>query len=166
MTLSNKRRVFVEEYLRCWNASEAARRAGYAERSAHVQGARLLNNDKVKAEIERRLAELKMSTDEVLLRLAEQARAEYSAYINDNGTVDLARMLKDGKAHLIKGTKWDRHGNLVVEFHDAQAALVHIGRHLKLFTENINHNVTGNALIALLPAIDDDESDDDAVETS
>ena len=167
MTLSNKRRVFVEEYLRCWNATEAAKRAGYSPRTARSQGQRLLTNVDIQAEIKARTAEKAMQADEVLARLAEQARAEYASYLNDDGTVDLQRMIEDGKAHLIKGTKWDRHGNLVVEFHDAQAALVHIGRHLKLFTENINHNVTGNALIALLPAIDGEEPEaDDAVETS
>jgi len=29
MKLSNMQRVFVEEYLSCWNGTEAARRAGY-----------------------------------------------------------------------------------------------------------------------------------------
>ena len=38
MALSKKQRVFVEHFLRCWNAAEAARRAGYSERSARHIG--------------------------------------------------------------------------------------------------------------------------------
>ncbi len=77
-----------------------------------------------------------MQADEVLLRLAEQARSEQTAYLQPDGTVDLARMIADGKGHLVKGTKWDnRKGNLTIEFYDAQAALVHLGKHLGVFKE-------------------------------
>jgi len=77
-----------------------------------------------------------MGADEVLVRLAQQARAEYADYLRPDGTVDLEQMLADGKGHLIKGTKWDnRSGKLTVEFYDAQAALVHIGKHLGIFKE-------------------------------
>lgn len=161
--LSYRRRVFVEEYVRCWNASEAARRAGYAHPRQY--GHHLLSLEAVTDEIKKRVEEKAMTADEVLLRLAEQARADYTPYLMDDGSVDLARMLADGKGHMVKGVRWDRAGNRIIEFHDSQAALVHIGRHLQLFTENINHNVTGNALIALLPDIEDEESDD-AVETT
>lgn len=128
MALSAKRRAFIEQYLRDFNGTQAAIRAGYSERSARVSACKILARPEVQAEIQRRLAELKMGTDEVLLRLTEQARAEYAEYLGDDGTVDLQRMLDDGKAHLVRGTKWDRRGNLVVEFYDAQAALVQIGR--------------------------------------
>jgi len=138
--LTNKQRIFVEEYLRCWNATEAAKRAGYSPRTAYRTGADNIKKPQIEAEIKARIAEKAMSADEVLLRLGEQARAEYAAYLHENGTVDLARMLRDGKGHLVKGTKWDRRGNLIVEFHDTQAALVQVGRHLKLFTDSIEHS--------------------------
>ena len=142
MNLSPKRRAFVEEYLRCWNATEAARRAGYSERSANPTGSRLLANDSVKAYIEERLAEKVMGADEALLRLAEQARAEYAAYIMSDGAIDLDRMIADGKGHLIKGTRWSSEGRLIVEFYDAQAALALLGRHHALFTDKIEHDVS------------------------
>lgn len=135
MALSAKRRAFIEQYLRDFNGTQAAIRAGYSERSARVSACKILARPEVQAEIQRRLAELKMGTDEVLLRLTEQARAEYAGYLNDDGTVDLQRMLDDGKAHLVRGTKWDRQGNLVVEFYDAQAALVQIGRAHGMFID-------------------------------
>ncbi|WCK53849.1 terminase small subunit [Aneurinibacillus sp. Ricciae_BoGa-3] len=50
--LTPKQRLFVQEYLIDLNATQAATRAGYASDSAHVQGARLLTNDKVKLAID------------------------------------------------------------------------------------------------------------------
>lgn len=135
--LSAKRRAFVEEYLRCWNATEAARRAGYSARSANPTGSRLLANDSVKACIEQRLKEKAMSADEVLQRLGEHARAPYAPYITDRGTVDLAGLLAAGLGHLIKSTKQDRWGAVTIEFYDAQSALVHLGRHHGLFTDTM-----------------------------
>ena len=51
--LTNKQQRFVEEYLVCLNAAEAARRAGYSPKTAHVIGANNLQNHKVVAEIEK-----------------------------------------------------------------------------------------------------------------
>lgn len=78
MALNHKRQKFVEEYLKCWNATEAARRAGYAH--PNTQGPRLLVNVCVKNLITERLDELHMSADEVLERLARIARADPRAH--------------------------------------------------------------------------------------
>lgn len=74
MALSNKRRAFIEEYLICWNATEAARKAGYSEHTARSQGQRLLTNVDIQAAIEGRINELSMSADEVIVRLTNIAR--------------------------------------------------------------------------------------------
>ena len=50
--LTHRRRRFVEAYVETGNARASAREAGYAERSAHVTGSRLLRNDKVAAAID------------------------------------------------------------------------------------------------------------------
>lgn len=152
MTLSNKRRVFVEEYLRCWNATEAARRAGYAHPDR--QGPRLLGNVVVQEAIQARLAEIKVSADEVLIRLAQQARGEHTAYLCKDGTVDLAKLLADGKGHLVKGTKWDKSGNLIVEFYDGQRALELLGKHLGLFKDGVQVDIS-DALAGILERLAD-----------
>jgi len=76
-----------------------------------------------------------MTPEQVIDRLDSQARAEYAEYIDDDGEVDLAAMRAAGKMHLVKGIKYDRKGRTMVEFYDAQQALVHMGKHYKLFTE-------------------------------
>jgi phage terminase small subunit len=79
--LTDKQQVFVEEYLRCWNASEAARRAGYSEKTARQIGEQNLSKLDIQEKIQARIAELKMSADEVLSRLGEQARGDIGDFI-------------------------------------------------------------------------------------
>jgi len=78
MALSNRRRVFIEEYLNCWIGSEAARRAGYANTT--VAGTRLLANDSIKKEIAARVADKAMTANEVLQRLGAQARGDIGVF--------------------------------------------------------------------------------------
>jgi len=80
MALSAKQQAFVEHYLVTWNASEAARRAGYKTKP-NVQGARMLANASISAAVQARLAELKMSADEVLTRLSAQARGSLEDFL-------------------------------------------------------------------------------------
>ncbi len=61
---------FANEFIRCGNASEAARKAGYSEKTAYSQGSRLLRNAKVARYIRQRMedeeAKLIASADEVV----------------------------------------------------------------------------------------------------
>lgn len=134
--LTDKQRVFVEEYLQCWNATEAARRAGYEgnENTLGSVGWENLQKPAIAERISKRIQAKVMCADEVLARLSEQARCEYAAYVDGEGMVDLARMKADGMLHLIKGVKETRYGRQI-EFYDAQAALVHIGKHHALFVD-------------------------------
>lgn len=136
MTLSPKHRMFCEQYLRLWNATDAYQ-AAYPKASretARANGSDLLTNTNIAAEIQRRIDERAMSANEVLDRLAEHARNEHGRYITEDGAVNLTQLIADGKAHLIKGIKETQYGRNI-EFYDAQAALVHIGKHHKLFQD-------------------------------
>ena len=133
MSITKKQRVFIEKYLQCWNATEAAKRAGYSERTARQQGSKLLTKVDISEAINKRISEEAMSADEVLARLAEQARGDHSQYMTPQGP-DMNAIVNKGMSHLIKRYKRDSSG-VTVEFYDAQAALVHIGRHHKLFTD-------------------------------
>jgi len=164
-----KQRAFVENYLNCWNATEAARQAGYAH--AHVQSSRLLADVSIQKEIQQRLSEKTLSADEVLSRLAEQARGEHGKYLLPDG-VNLAALIADGKGHLVKGIKQTRYG-LDIDFYDAQNALVQIGKHLGLFSERLDLTTGGEtlnknderfdrALFSLADALRESLSDSDA----
>ena len=138
MALKPKHRQFVEEYLRCWNASEAARRVGYSQRNADVNGPRLLVNAGIQEEIERRIAETKVSADEVLLRLADQARGSMADFVTvgpaGGVTVDLQKAERAGLLHLVHRLEETKYG-LKIELYDAQAALITLGKGYALWRE-------------------------------
>ncbi len=132
--------MFVEAYLKTWNASEAARRAGY--KNERVAGHRLITDDNVAAEIRHRLDEEAMGADEVLRRLAEQARFDPVKYIGMGGRFDLGALEADGFGHLLKGVRPTQAG-IVYEFHDGQVALIQLGKAHKLFTDKQEITVSG-----------------------
>ena len=56
--LTDKQRLFCMYYVKTFNATQSAIKAGYAPDSAHVEGSRLLRNAKVSGEIKRIKAEM------------------------------------------------------------------------------------------------------------
>lgn len=70
MPLTPKQKAFADYYLECGNASEAARKAGYSEKTAPFIGAENLKKPKVFAYIAERMAQTEesriASADEVL----------------------------------------------------------------------------------------------------
>ena len=69
--LNEKQELFVQHYILTRNASEAARLAGYSERSARNQGSRLLQDEAVQQRIYD--AEQEMTTDvDVISELENQ----------------------------------------------------------------------------------------------
>lgn len=150
--LTTKQLAFVEHYLSCWNVSEAARRAGYA--NPYNNGHRLMEYDGISDAITARLAELKMSADEVLTRLTQQARGSMAPFIRRDTDGDLygfdlsatqpLHLLK--KASVTRRRQKDDQDELItvetvtIELYDAQAALALLGKHHKLFTDQVEHS--------------------------
>ena len=162
--MNKKQRVFVEEYLQCWNATEAARRAGYSERTARTQGSKLLTKVDIAEEISKRISEIAMSADEVLVRLAEQARVSLGDIVTIYGKgkdawyLDLPKVIEEGKGHLIKSLVPTQYG-LKVELHDKQKALELLGRHHQLFTDKLDVTSGGEKIKAYISISPDDWDD-------
>jgi len=125
----SKRQVWLEEYFKCWNATEAARRVGY--KWPDKQGPR--NKALMQAEIDARLDEMAIPANEVLARLGEQARADLGDYITQGGLLDWEKLKEHGLSRLIKKYKitQDAMGRIKyeIEIYDAQAALMHLDRY-------------------------------------
>ena len=138
--MTTKQRVFVEEYLRTFNATAAAIAAGYSEKTAYSIGPENLKKPEIATEIERRLSERTMSVDEALVRLTEQGRGAHAEYITAIGTVDIAGLKAAGLGHLIKNVKEGKYGK-VVEFYDAQAAIDKLLRARGAYVDR--HEVSG-----------------------
>ncbi len=158
--LTIKQRAFIEAYLACWNATEAARRAGY--KHPDVQGPRLLGNVRVRAAIEERLTGMAMSANEVLARLAEHARGSMVHFITlreDGGwTVDLQKAAAAGVLHLVKSVEQKKDG-VKLELYSAQEALALLGKHHRLFVERLEHSgPDGGPIVGLdLTGLSDEE---------
>lgn len=75
MALTGKQWRFVAEYLIDLNATQAAIRAGYSEKTAHSQGPRLLENVEILVEIEKakieRSKRTEITQDKVVAELAK-----------------------------------------------------------------------------------------------
>lgn len=123
--LNHRQRLFIDAYLECFNATEAARRAGYAEKYLHTNASRLLQNTTIKKIISERLQASTMSADEALDRLADMARADIGDFLefkHDTGDFRIDWQNAKGKTHLIKSVKYTAHG-VSIELHDPQSAI-------------------------------------------
>jgi len=151
MALTGKQRVFVEAYLDCLNATEAARRAGYQQ--PMQQGSRLLRNVEVRTATDAGLRERAMGKDEVLARLAEMARADMRDFVETEDTEEgdgTPRLVvrKSAPLHLIKEmevTRTTRRASdgedllydtkIKIKLHDAKAALDTLARVYRLVSD-------------------------------
>lgn len=158
MALSRKQQAFISEYLIDFNATEAAIRAGYSGRTAYSIGWENLRKPEIEEAIRQRLQEKAMLADEVLMRLAEQARGSLGDFLKRKQEdspllIDLDQAALMGKLHLVKKVKQrslhrlleDGEMELIevqaeIELHDPQKALELLGKHHGLFKEQVEHS--------------------------
>lgn len=153
MALTAKQQRFVQEYIVDLNATEAAKRAGYSERTAYSQGQRLLKNAEVQTAIGKaqtvREKRTGITADRVLNELALLGFSNMQDYmtVQPDGTayVDLSSLTRD-QAAAIQEITVDEYADgrgdharaikkVKVKLADKRASLVDIGRHLGMFTE-------------------------------
>lgn len=156
--LTDKQELFAREFIVDLNATQAAIRAGYSEKTAEQQGYQLLH----KTSVLKLIAELKsqrnerneIDADYVLRRLVEIDQMDVLDILNDSGDLkpisewpvvwrttlsglDIQAMAgEEGTAALMKKIKWpDKVKNLEL-----------LGKHVTVqaFKENIKTEITGN----------------------
>lgn len=143
--MNAKQKRFVEEYLIDLNATAAYRRAGYTAKgnAAEVNAARLLRNAKVQQAI----------------TLAQAARSDRTAITADfvlQGIQEVAQRCMQRSA-VMEGRGEDRkqavdeEGRHVWTFDatGANKAFELLGKHLKLFTDKVEHS--GEMTVSVLP---------------
>lgn len=165
--LTNKQKLFIDYYLQCWNAAEAARRAGYSERSAYSQGWENLRKPEIQSAISARLDEAHMSADEALAILASHARGDIGEFLDISSvgfSLDLEEAQKKGITKLIKkieqkvitinGKQEDKEIiTTKIELHDPQAAARDVLKIHGRYKENVDVTSGGEPL---KPQIDDE----------
>lgn len=105
--LTLKQQRFVDEYLIDFNATQAAIRAGYSEKTSYSIGQENLNKPEIKNEIDKRTAKLESSaliTKEMVIQ----------------GLLDEAKCFGYGSSHSARVSAW-----------------AHLGKHLQMFTDKV-----------------------------
>ena len=132
--LTNKQFLFCEHYIQTSNGTLSSKLAGYKGKDDNSHAARashLLRNDKVRDYLADRYKEFAMTSDEVLMRLANIARASLTDYCDERGTIDWKKVHKDGYAFksIKKGSK--------LELESKLRALELIGKAQSMFTDKL-----------------------------
>ena len=125
MALNERQKRFCDEYLIDLNATQAAIRTGYSEKTAYSQGQRLLKHVEIKAYIEQRMAEkekeLIADQDEILKYLTAVLRGEsFSSVLS---------MCGDGCQEVIEKQPDEKERLKAAEL---------LGKRYSLFTDKVN----------------------------
>jgi phage terminase small subunit len=154
MALTKKQQLFVEEYLKDLNATQAAIRAGYSAKTALQQGPRLLGNVGVQSAVQEamkaRSDRTEITQDRVLQELARLAFFDARKMFNGDGSPKAIHELDDDTAAAISGLDVVNVGNseigigqvLKYKTADKGAALANAMRHLGMFNDKLDVNVT------------------------
>lgn len=155
--LTPKQQRFCDEYLIDLNATQAAIRAGYSEKTAQEIGAENLSKPIIKAYISERQAErakrTEITADRVLEEFAKIGFANVQDFVNGGNSVLELKGLPSEKAAAVSAVKTtinEMSGAITTEikFHNKVAALEMMGRHLGIFEkDNIQRKSEISAVI-------------------
>lgn len=155
MALTEKQKIFSDEYLVDLNATRAYKVAYPSvkkDETAAAAGARMLRNVNVAEYIQKRMEERQQRTevtqDRVIQELAAIAFAratDYASVIDGAVTIKNTDRLSDDQIRAIAGIKEGTNG-IEIKLNDKEKALELLGRHLGMWNDKLNLNV---------PAIDD-----------
>ncbi|ODN40932.1 terminase small subunit [Piscirickettsia litoralis] len=157
--LSPKKERFVEEYLIDLNATQAAIRAGYSEKTANKQGPKLLVNVGIQEEIQKRQEKLKIKAEEkqldVIQSYVEIARTSITDVlswkdskitIKDSDCIppEIARCISE-----ITEEKSKFGSKLKIKMYDRKSSLDSLARHFGLFNQKTETEITLNPQTAM-----------------
>ena len=100
--LTDKKKAFCREYVKDWNATQAAIRTGYSPKIAYSQGQRLLKDVEARTEIDRLSADIAAQNDvelgEIISGLRAIAFAPEDALVNNSDRLRALELLGKYKA--------------------------------------------------------------------
>lgn len=170
--LTPQDRAYVEQYMKTFNATEAALAAGSAVKNSRINGQLWYHRPQVKFNIQRRLealaADAKLNGKNVLQELAQLAFSSLENYrINDDGDVELAEDAPVGALRAVSSIKkrvaYDKDGNkhmqTELKLWDKPKALEMLGKYFRLFVEqhDVNVKFTHEQMLKELEAAPDPE---------
>lgn len=150
--LRERQKRFVEEYLVDLNATQAAIRAGYSEKTAMEQGYQLLQKTSVQKAIEeaqnKRLERIQISQDEVIRRLLENADIA-----SGKKAIVLTQIRKSEDGEIVG----DDVAQFVYEPSSVNKALELLGKHLGMFANKVDVTTDGKPLPTVINVTFSDE---------
>lgn len=162
--LTAKQRAFVEEYLIDLNATQAAIRAGYSQKTAKSVGQENLTKPDVRAAVEKankeRLQRNQVDADYILRRLSEIDEMDVADLLDEAGNIrsvsdwpkvwrttisgiDLHELLTGDTKTIVRKIKWpDKVRNLEL-----------LGKHIRVgaFEEKVRHKIEPPTIIINRP---------------
>jgi phage terminase small subunit len=162
-SMTPKQERFVEEYLVDLNATQAAIRAGYSERTAYEIGHQNLRKVEVQEALQTAFAarsqRVEIDQDWVVRRLARIADLDLRKLFAEDGTLRPIHELPEDVVGAISSVdvvkRKDDAEEYRVRLPDRIRALDLLGRHLGIFRDRVE--VTGRGLEPLLPELTDEE---------
>ena len=150
--LNKKQQQFVDEYLIDLNATQAAIRAGYSVHTAKEIGSENLSKPNIQEAIAKAMAERSKRTginqDRIVLELARMGLVNPADVIDPNTGEILPNATEDDLA-CIQSVKVKRttKGESVIEerevrFYDKKSSLELLGKHLGMWNDKIDLNVS------------------------
>jgi len=83
---NTKHRIFVERYLKTFNATEATIAAGYSKKTARQQGSRLLSNvdiaEEIKGRVQRKCAEFDIDPSDLIQEWTEIVTTDFNQLVS------------------------------------------------------------------------------------
>lgn len=166
--MNTRQERFAEEYNIDLNATRAAIRAGYSEKTAYSMGQRLLKNVEVKTYIEKlqeaNAKRAEISADDVVRELAliafsratDYAKVVEKEWVNESGEPDSYRTIElvptedltEEQQRALAVLKRGRDG-LEAKPYDKVRALELLGKHLGLFTDKIDLDASVGLEVAI-----------------
>jgi phage terminase small subunit len=162
--LTPKQEQFCREYLIDLNGTQAAIRAGYSEKTANEQAARLLANVSVRSLIDElkagRAERTEITSDRVLKEIGRLAFADIRSVFDESGQLLPVHMLPSEVAASIAsievvtskvpgGESVDVEHTAKIKFWDKRGSLELLGRHLKMFTDKVEVEVSDSVAARL-----------------
>jgi len=140
--LSPKRERFCQEFIKNHNATEAAKNAGYAEKSAQMQGSRMLLNAMVKA----RIAQLEKPIAD-RLHLDTEWVLRHSKEIVERCMQHVPVMVFDrDKKEMVQDEDEEGKGIWLFDPKGANQALALIAKHVGGFVDRVDHTSKGKEI--------------------
>ena len=133
--MSDKQDIWLSEYLRCLNATEAARRAGYKWPDKMGAHNKALFADEIKTILSQRIP----SPEAIVSRVADIAFADLTDYIDKHGRIDIQLLKASGQGFLLKKYKIKKGESLEVEYYPADSALDKLMRYHSLYKDTVEH---------------------------